>query len=69
MNFSSYLAAFLYDIKMCAGANIIADINNKTDLHIIPLKRKMNAGIIDNDKDLNKLFFLKQIRNGGRAAR
>ena len=47
---------FLYDIKICAGANNTAAINKNNERLIAPLNRKIKAGIPDNDNALNILF-------------
>ena len=45
---------------MWLGAKIIANIINNIDLLIIPENKKITDGIIDNDKALKIVLFLKQ---------
>ena len=53
--------AFLYEITICAGANNSDATINNTDLLMIPLNRKITAGIPDSANALKTVFFRKQI--------
>ena len=55
------MSEFLYEIKICVGAKIIADKISNTDCNKIPLNKKMIEGIIESERDLKIVFELKQI--------
>ena len=54
-----YFLTFLYEIMMCAGANNMDEITNRTDLLITPLNKNTTDGITDNANALKTVSFLK----------